>query len=505
MIGQLFRIFLCILIFVSTGCVKEQKANMELNIHLPNIKLQIDPQKMEDAFSMMMALQLFRGLLRYNQNGDVMTDLAESWTESPDHLKYTFKLKPMTFSDGKPITGRHVQMSLARLFYLGSSMASDIDYIKGSVEFKKTLDISKFGVKATGEREVEITLSHPSAIFLKQIAVVDCSILPIEDFKQNLNLGPGGSFSGPYKMVSQQEKSFSFEKWRADSLDSKSPPQKINFFITNESPLTLAKAEKTDCLDTDMVLPNDERELRKLGWSSRPTELTYEHFVILNPKYVPLEIRQELYSKIDPKDLIKYLGESRLTPAFGLIPSGFYGFIAGAPKVIEEPKPYQGKKVSFKLDYQSNSDFAKKLAIYLKEKWNTEKVEVILNEVSVSDRLSRMFGKTAEATIAKKGTDYPDGFSVLAYFKGKYESNYFHVDDPKIDGMIAKAAQEFNPEKRAQLYQEIQISIIKHYTNIPLFFGSLASGLWSSKVEAIPAHPLGFHTMPYETITMRAL
>jgi ABC-type transport system substrate-binding protein len=80
----------------------------------------------------------------------------------------------------------------------------------------------------------------------------------------------------------------------------------------------------------------------------------------------------------------------------------------------------------------------------------------------------------------------------------------FHVDDPKIDAMIAKASQEFDQGKRAKLYQEIQVAILGHYTNIPLYFGSTASGLWSDKVESIPAHPLGFHTMPYETVLMRS-
>jgi ABC-type transport system substrate-binding protein len=504
-IDRLFRIFLCALVLLTWGCVKQQRGNMELNIHLPDIKIQIDPQKMEDAFSMMIALQLFRGLLRYDQNGDVMADVAESWTESPDHLRYTFKLKPMTFSDGKPITARHVQMTLARLFYLGSSMAADIDSIVGAEEFKKGWDISKFGVKPISEHEVEIRLSHPSAIFLKQIAVADCSILPLEDFKQNLDLTVRGAYSGPYKLKAQEGMRFTLEKWRPDKLESSKPPQTINFFATKENPFSLAKAKKTDSLDTDRVLSDDDKVLRKYGWSSRPTELTYESFVILNPKYVPLEVRRELYNKLDPVELVKFLGEPSLVPAFGLIPNGFYGFVSEKLTTIRNHETYKGTKISFKLDYLANADFDKKLALYLKEKWTTDKIEVILNEVQRGDKLTRMFSKTAEATVGKKGTDYPDGYSVLTYFKGKYESNYFHVDDPKIDSMIAMASQEFDQAKRAKLYQEIQEAIIGHYTNIPLYFGSPASGLWSDKVESIPAHPLGFHTMPYETILMRSL
>jgi ABC-type transport system substrate-binding protein len=43
-----------------------------------------DPQKMKDAFSMAVVNQIYRGLLRYNSNSDVLPDLAESWSESAD-------------------------------------------------------------------------------------------------------------------------------------------------------------------------------------------------------------------------------------------------------------------------------------------------------------------------------------------------------------------------------------------------------------------------------------
>jgi ABC-type oligopeptide transport system substrate-binding subunit len=114
-----------------------------------------------------------------------------------------------------------------------------------------------------------------------------------------------------------------------------------------------------------------------------------------------------------------------------------------------------------------------------------------------------MFSKKAEATIGKKGTDYPDGYSVLTYFKGKYEANYFHVDDPAIDSAISSATREFNLGKRTEIYKNIQKQILRHFTNVPLYFGSQACGLWSPTVAAVTSHPLGFHTMPFESIEMR--
>src|SRR5271165_4235088 len=141
-------------------------------------------------------------------------------------------------------------MSLARLFYLGSSMAADIDYIAGVEEFKKDWDISKLGIKAVSPNEVEIKLSHPSAIFLKQIAVVDCSILPIKDFKQTLMKD---AFSGPYKLTNSSDSEFVLEKWRSDSFDSPHPPKKLEFFKSAESAEKLARDGQTDSLEFDVI------------------------------------------------------------------------------------------------------------------------------------------------------------------------------------------------------------------------------------------------------------
>jgi len=503
MIAQHFRIVACVLLIAICGCTQKKENRMELRVHIPDVKIQTDPQKMEDAYSMMIALQLYRGLLRYNESGDVKDDIAQSWTQSPDNLTYSFKLKKASFSDGTPITAQNVQMSFARLFYLGSSMAADIDYIAGAEDFKKTWDISKFGIKVISPSELEIKLSHPSAIFLKQVAVVDCSILPINDFRKNPSTT---AFSGPYKLVSSSDSEFNLEKWRSDSFDSPRPPEKIQFFKSAESPENLAREGRTDSLDYDEISYSATTELRSKGWSGDASELTWEIFVILNPKYVPLEARRETYQKTNAKELVKFLGVSQFVPAYGLIPNGFGGtlFENDVADFTKTPHVYKGKKIAFKLDYLADSQFDLKLARWLKEKWDSKNIEVVLNPIKRGEKLTRMFSKTAEATIGKKGTDYPDGYSVLTYFKGKYESNYFHVNDPKIDAAISAASREFDSTKRAGLYKEVQRNILSHYTNIPLYFGSQASGLWSSKVAVIPSHPLGAHTMPFESIEVKA-
>lgn len=504
MTGQRFSMTCAAAVLALAGCIEKKDEQMDLKIHYPKVEITLDPHRMEDAYSMMMVSQVFRGLLRFDSSGDVIPDLAASWTESGDRKTYRFKLKPMTFSNGKKITAKNVQLSFARIFLLGAGMGADLDYIKGAKELPQTKDLTAFGVRPVSDDEVEFQLVAPSALFLKHIAVVDCAILPLQDLASISE--PPASFSGPYRLEREtQDGVREFVKWRVDAQDSGNPPQRLTFFATMEAPLQLAKEGKTDSLDRDAVGSEDRDTLKTKGWGMSPTELTGETFVILNPKLLSPELRKHLYAKTDQAKLTAHLKEPQFKAAYGLIPTGFPGELSpdDVSELMKATPLYKGKSVSFQLDFDPASDVEKSTAEFLKKTWGSDLVEVRLNPLSKAEKLQRMFGKKSEAVLGRKGIDYPDGFSVLTYFKGKYSSNYFQVDDPEIDAAIDETLKEFDPKARAARYNKIQLQILRHYTMIPLFFGSQASGLWSHKVKGVPSHPMGSHTMHLETLEMR--
>lgn len=489
-----------------TGCTKKEKLDQKMRIHLPIVNLTLDPQKMEDAYSMAIASQIHRGLFRYDTAGEVLSDLAETWTESKDHLAYRIKLKPAKFSDGSPVTARHVQMSFARMFRLGASMAGDIDYIAGSDTFKKTHDLSAFGVKAPEPNVVEFILSRPSAIFLKQLAVADCAVLNLDDFKRDPDLSASGAFSGPYKVEKTlTDGEVTIEKWRKDPLDSSRPPAHVTYFMTNDKPVDLALASRTDTLDHDRLEDGERVQLQSLGWSPTPTELSGEVYVVLNPKEIPEAVRKILFASISANDLARAIGRDSYRPAFGLIPVAVPGALSedDVTGLVDEPPVQLKKPVTIRLDFEGGSDLEHKIAEFLKAKWAKFNIQVSLVPLPKAEKLKRLFGKTSQAVIGRKTVDYPDGFSVLGYFKGNYESNYFFVNDPAVDSALSEVLQIFDPTAREARYRDVQKLILKHWTLIPLLFGSEASGLWSPKVRTLPAHPLGYHMLPMETVEMR--
>ena len=111
--------------------------------------------------------------------------------------------------------------------------------------------------------------------------------------------------------------------------------------------------------------------------------------------------------------------------------------------------------------------------------------------------------KSYDILINSRGIDYPDGISILNYFRSGVSGNYYFVSDKSIDRMLNLSSQEFDQEKRLQYYQKIQEAILAKHVVVPMFFGSQTSGLWGPRVKSVPAHPLGYHFLPFEMIEMR--
>lgn len=97
---------------------------------------------------------VFNGLVRYNDNYEIIPDLAESWTISEDRKQYTFVIRNgVKWHDGEPFTVNDVLFTFQAI---------------KDKNFKSPLNLTFEGVTAeiTGERQITFTLTEPYAGFL---------------------------------------------------------------------------------------------------------------------------------------------------------------------------------------------------------------------------------------------------------------------------------------------------------------------------------------------------
>ena len=123
------------------------------------------------------------GLVEFNRFGILQPSLAKSWTQSPDGLVYTFKLRegvPWVTSDGK-VYGEVVAQDFVdgAKYVLTKSNASKVSDIVTSVVKNaqkyydgQTTNFADVGVKAKDKYTVEYTLSEPVPYFLSMLTYV---------------------------------------------------------------------------------------------------------------------------------------------------------------------------------------------------------------------------------------------------------------------------------------------------------------------------------------------
>ncbi len=135
---------------------------------------------------------LYSGLLRLNADGELIADLAESYTISEDGLSYYFKIRDdATFHDGTPVTADDVIFTILKIQ-------------DPMIKSPKRPNWDSVRVEKISDKEVEFYLSTPYSPFIYNTTL---GILPHDRWQNispeefpfsSLNTNPIGS--GPYEL-----------------------------------------------------------------------------------------------------------------------------------------------------------------------------------------------------------------------------------------------------------------------------------------------------------------
>ena len=146
---------------VLTACTPGDDAGgdaggQELRITAAEPTAGLDPAIAVTQASLRVMELMYDTLIDYDENNELIPMIAQEWEMSDDGLTYVFTIRDSaTFSDGSDITADDVVYSLERA---------------GASESLKARFAVVDSIEATGDKEVTITLSTPSRVFLNTLA-----------------------------------------------------------------------------------------------------------------------------------------------------------------------------------------------------------------------------------------------------------------------------------------------------------------------------------------------
>ncbi|CEO25841.1 ABC transporter substrate-binding protein [Paraclostridium sordellii] len=145
---------------------EKNELNLTSNSDIPSL----DMSKATDSLSFSVANNVMEGLVRVNNDGEVVEGIAKEWKSSEDKKTWTFYLrKDAVWSNGDPVTAKDFEFGFKRT--LNPKTASQYGFIMYDIvgaenyNIGKTTDSNSIGIKTIDNYTLEVKLNRPVNYF----------------------------------------------------------------------------------------------------------------------------------------------------------------------------------------------------------------------------------------------------------------------------------------------------------------------------------------------------
>jgi oligopeptide transport system substrate-binding protein len=176
-------------------------ASLRLAISFPS---SLDPRDLDTPDSLLLASQVFDGLVSYDPESlEVLPAAAERWEVKEDGLRFVFHLRQgMTFHDGSPVRAQDFVFAWNRLAdpLAAKPYAFLLERVEGFQRYQEQLRVGKLsGLVARDDRTLEVTLTRPWLDFVALLGHPALSPVPPSANGEGFALQPAGN--GPFRVA----------------------------------------------------------------------------------------------------------------------------------------------------------------------------------------------------------------------------------------------------------------------------------------------------------------
>jgi peptide/nickel transport system substrate-binding protein len=465
----------------------------------------LDPINTDIAEAVHVITNVFDTLVTYDEvTTDLVPSLAESWKTSDDGLTWTFKLRPgVQFHDGSPCNAAAVKLTFDRLLVPLADTPDKNSKQPGLVAHPHVYDAARpyqsaysmiKGVETPDDSTVVFQLSHPSAIFLNNLAMFPASISSsqgLDEFGRKFAEHPIGT--GPFKFVKwdrgQKLVLERFEQhWRG--------PAKIKTLIVvpvQENATRMQRLERGEIHIAEGLSP---AELDVLAKNEKLVVQSHEAmnvaYLTMNVEKSPLgnrKVREAIALAIDKKTLLQvgYGGNAQV--GVSMVPPTMWGHdktledrpfdLAKAKQLMEDAAAEEGLKLPVKLELSVMNQARiylqqpQPMAKFLKDSLAAIGIELSIRGRDVSEHFRALMAGEHQLGLAGWNSDNndPDNFLYSLCDQDNISdagNNLSRFRSDRLHELLIAGQKEMDKEKRLKIYSDAQRLILQEVFVVPL-------------------------------------
>ncbi|WP_454283812.1 ABC transporter substrate-binding protein [Roseovarius sp. MBR-38] len=460
-----------------------------LRIAIPSNLNTLDPARTKIGEEYIVNNLVFSALTEITADGEVLPDLAESWSANETLTEWTFELRDdVTFHDGSRFDAEDVKATIERVMDPETASTARVNF--AIVESIDVID----------DDTIRFVLNEPYAGFPDILGDRHVRIVPSE-LDSELTTEPVGT--GPFRFVSfQPGNRVTLERNDDYYIDGQPKLNGVVMQIIPERSAQIAALETGEVhllwdITPEMVMENEGND--EIIIDSIPTS-TWDG-VIMNAAVPPFDdqrVRKAIAMALDKTFLTEVALFGTGTPTNTMIPPNhpFYNDaldiqpadLDGAKELLAEAGLGDGFDVT--LYVPAGRPTRERLGVAVAES---------LAQINVNVEVQRVPWDRFISEIEGKAGFFTDGFysrptldtSIYPWYhsSGSWNSQLWHYENPEMDAVLDAARSARSDEERAEAYREFQRIAVEEPAGVIPYVMNHANA-YSPRVQDFSSHPM---------------
>ena len=448
-----------------TGCSGDKSdASSAIVVGIPqDLEDSLDPHEAVAAGTKEILFNIYEGLLKPDETGNLIPAVAKEYSVSEDGLTYSFVLKDdVKFHNGKEVTAEDVKYSIEKSAGMrgGESLIAAFSNIKS--------------VDIVFDNQVDIVLNEPDIDFPAYIANLNASIIP----KDNENPATDPIGTGPYMYVSRSPQENivlkKFEGYWGTPANIENITLKV---IPNADSIVMnLNGGSVDMFARLTVTQTQQLDKR---FNVLEGEMNLVQAVYLNHAVKPfdnVDVCRALSYAVDVDNILELTSDgkgfpvgSSMFPAF----KKYYVDLTGTyPTDREKAKELLASagypdgfsfSITVPSNYQPHIEAAQVVSQQLKEIGVNADIKLVEWNTWLSDVYS---GRNYEATLIGVDASSLTATAMLDRFRSDAANNFTNYKNNDYDNLYSKLFTAANDEERTGIYKQLQENLADNAANI---------------------------------------